>query len=133
MRPERDKQIVRTVGSLITGIGAMLLLVTGLATLFALSAIPTGNIIPGLVALALALVMASTLMSCGTQLMRLRLLTHEEIHTMRLCWTALLLVMVFGGILAFWIVPPLGLIAAFMVLALLAIRPAVIRLSSSIY
>jgi hypothetical protein len=130
MHPERDKQAVRAIGGVALGLGTILMLLTIIVTLnILLVTAGRGDVIRGAIAFAIGLVMASTLMSCGTQLQRLRLYTDAEVQGMRMAWAALMLVMVAGGLLSYWFIEPLTALAAFIIILLMLIRKAVIRLS----
>jgi hypothetical protein len=132
MQYERDKQKVRVVGGLAVGIGAILMILTIFITLFELLASAgRGDVVRGFGAFAIGLVMASTMMGAGGQLTRLRYYAADDVYNMRMAWTGLLLVMLLGGILAIWFIPPLTSLAAFIIFLLMIVRPAVIRLSSN--
>ena len=132
MQPERDKRAVRSVGLISLLLGTILMPVTIIAALYNLLVTAgSGDIIGGAIAFGISLVMASTLLSCGTQLARPGLYTgiSADIDTMRMCWAALLIVMIAGGVLAYRFIQPLALVAVFMACLLVIIRGAVIRLS----
>lgn len=130
MTPERDKRKIRFVGALSLGVGFVTLVLSAVGTLFTLlGGDLTGQAYRTLVAFVVMLVMSSCLMGCGAQLARLRLYTGIDIQTMRLTWSGLLIVMVIGGGVSIWVVRPMAELALLIILLLLAIRPAVIRLS----
>jgi hypothetical protein len=128
MRPERDHRIISLAGTLFVGLGSVLLLLTFLATLFTLFALPSGNLVPGALTVLICVIMASTLMSCGAQLSRITS-SHVTINEARLSWSALLIVMILGGTAAIWLMPYVAVLALFVALLQLAIRPALIRLA----
>ncbi len=130
MTPERDKMKIRIAGAISLGMGFVLLLLTLFTTLFALFSGPSANYGRALLAFGLTLIIASTLMSCGTQLTRLRLYTGIDVQSMRLNWTALLLVMVIGGLISFWLMPEISDVCVIEIIVLLTVRGAVIRLSA---
>ena len=130
MSPERDKTKVRLAGALTLGIGIVMMLLTLFTTLFALFSGPTANYPRAVIAFGLLLILASTLMSCGMQLTRLRLYTTADIQTLRLNWTALVLVMVIGGLVSFWVFPQISDVCVVELVVLFSIRGAIIRLSA---
>jgi len=130
MSPERDKTKVRLAGALTLGIGIVMMLLTLFTTLFALFSGPTANYPRAVLAFGLLLILASTLMSCGMQLTRLRLYTTADIQTLRLNWTALVLVMVIGGLVSFWVFPQISDVCVVELVVLFSIRGAIIRLSA---
>jgi hypothetical protein len=132
MHHERDKRTVRSVGLISLLLGTVIMPVTIIGVLYnVLVTAGRGDVIGGAIAFGISLVMASTLLSCGTQLARPGLYTGigTDIDTMRLCWAALLVVMVGGGVLAYYYIQPLALVAVFVAILLLISRGAVIRLS----
>jgi hypothetical protein len=132
MRRERDKHAVRTVGAICLGLGLILVPTTILVTLAYLltTAGRVNDLARGATLFVTALIMGSTLMSCGTQLQSLRLFTDQQITNMRMAWTGLLIIMVAGGAASVWAnMPGLVYLAAFVLCLLIIIRPSVIRLS----
>jgi hypothetical protein len=124
---------VRLVGALAAGVGTIMLVLTAITALLLLFVSGGGDLsqfVRGAVAVMSALVMASTMVSCGTVLGRVRMLTSLDSEALRLNWTALFAVMMAGGVLNLWFVPVLSVIAACILLALLLVRGAVIRLTS---
>ena len=130
--PERDIQSISIVGTVLLGLGLVQLLLTMFVALFGLFAgLASGsNFTKGLLAVALSLLMASTMSSCAIQLQNLKTYSQSQIQSVRLVWTALVLVMALCGIAALWIIPTLTTLAILVILALFTIRPAIIRLSS---
>jgi hypothetical protein len=129
----RDIQSIRLVGTLAFGLGVVLLPLTFLAIVLALFSGITatlGGLAKGAAAGALGLVMSSSMMGCGAHLQRVGRLTSVDIENVRLIWTALFIVMLIGGVASFWLAPPLVGLSALVLVALLAVRSAVIRLSS---
>jgi hypothetical protein len=106
MTPAKDKNKVRIVGALSLAIGAILMAFTVFGTLFVLFSGPSTNYGRAMLSFGVLIILSSCLMSCGTQLTRLRLYTSNDIQTMRLNWTALVLVTAIGGAIAFWVIPP---------------------------
>ena len=133
-RLERDIQAIRAVGTLILGVGLIQLFLTGLLALFGLFSLVPSSSAPFLqtvLGILLSLVMASIMSSCGIQLQRLRHYSESGVQEVRLVWTALVIVMALGAIAGLWIEPPLTSLAVLTLIALFAIRPAIIRLSSN--
>src|SRR5215204_3679307 len=108
MRRERDKQSVRAVGAICLGLGLIVVPLTILATLsILLTTAGRGDLVKGATIFFTAIVMGSTMMSCGTVLQQLRLLTDQQVDSMRMSWTGLLIVMVAGGAVGVWAMPGL--------------------------
>jgi hypothetical protein len=130
MRRERDKQSVKAVGAICLGLGALLTLLTLVGSLGLLAALGArADLVRGSIAFFTGLVMGSTLMSCGTQLQRIKLYSSLDIDAMRHAWAGLLIVMVAGAAVGYYVIWPLADLAVFVIIMLLLIRPAVIRLS----
>lgn len=130
---QRDIDNVRFVGILSLIMGVVLFILTGLVTLFLLlSAAGTsgGGVVRGALAVALALVMASSLSGLGGELQRLRSDFMHDPENLRRVWTALVIMMVLCGVAGLWLLPPLSALAALLLFALFGIRGAVIRLTS---
>lgn len=130
MTPERDKTKIRFVGALSVGCGTIMLVLDFFVTLFRLVSGPGYSYAQTGISFILMLIVASTLMSCGTQLTRLRLYTSNDVQVMRLNWTALVIVMVVGGLIAYATAPTVAYVCALEIIALFAIRGSVIRLSA---
>jgi hypothetical protein len=131
MQYDRDKQKIRLVGGLSLGLGVLLIILTIIITFIELLvSAGRGDLVRGAVAFAISVVMASTMMGCGTELTRLHVYAASDIYSMRMAWTGLLLVMALCGTLAIWFIPPLTPLAIFIVTLLVLVRPAVIRLSA---
>jgi hypothetical protein len=131
---QRDIDNVRLVGVLALTIGILLFILTAIVTLFLLIASPgadEGAIARGALGVGLALVMASSLSALGGQMQRLRPDFMHDPENLRLVWTALVIMMVFCGLAALWLVPPLTGLATLVLIGLIAIRGAVIRLTSN--
>jgi hypothetical protein len=131
--PERDMQSIRLVGTLLLGVGLIQLALTCVVALFGLFAgISTniGSFSKGLIGVAVSVVMASIISSCAVQLQQLHSFSASKIQSIRLVWTALVLVLALAAIAAAWIAPTLTTLAIVLELALFTIRPAIIRLSS---
>jgi hypothetical protein len=130
---QRDIDNVRVVGVLALILGVALFVLTGLVTLFLVLSITgeqSGNVARGALGVALALIMASSLSALGGELARLRPDFMRDTENLRLVWTALVVMMVFCGLVGLWLVQPLSALAALMLFALFAIRGSVIRLTS---
>jgi len=128
---DRDVRLIRFIGVLAAGVGFVLLLFTTLITLLALFSGGPANLgayAHGALALILAFIMACSLISCGAQIQRIKL-SAISIENLRLTWTALVLMMTLSLAAGLWLSQPLAFVAAFMLLALLSIRGAIIRLS----
>lgn len=130
---DRDLQDVRFVGTLALILGVVMFVLTGLTALLLLLAsttASTGDFLKGALGVLLALVMAASLSGLGGQMQRVRTGFAHELENLRLVWTALVLMMGLCGTAAIWLVPPLFGVAALVLLALLAVRGAVIRLTT---
>jgi hypothetical protein len=121
----RDIQSIRIVGGLALGIGLVLFFLTALGALFALFAgisSDPARFARGVAAVVLGLLMATTLIGCGSDLQRIKP-DAGGLENLRLVWTA------FFAIAAAYVIPPLSLLALIMLLLTWAIRPAVIHLT----
>ncbi|MDB5178715.1 MAG: hypothetical protein JWN01_658 [Patescibacteria group bacterium] len=129
---DRDIQQVRIIGTLIAGIGLILMLLTGLTTLFVLfggAAATAGNgIVRGGLTILLAFIMSFSLTSCGAEIQRVKLST-ANIENLRLVWTALIILMALSLGAGLWLAQPLAFLAALVLLTLFSIRGAIIRLT----
>jgi hypothetical protein len=129
---DRDIQQVRIIGTLIAGIGLILMLLTGLTTLFVLfggAAATAGNgIVRGGLTILLAFIMSFSLISCGAEIQRVKLST-ANIENLRLVWTALIILMALSLGAGLWLAQPLAFLAALVLLTLFSIRGAIIRLT----
>src|SRR6516225_1197683 len=97
MNPQRDLQSIRFVGSLSLGIGAVLLVITLLATLLALFSLATTtstNYIRGIIIFIFALLTSAVMMGCGAELQTHKGYGPSEVENLRLTWTALVLAMI---------------------------------------
>jgi hypothetical protein len=132
--PERDMQSIRLVGTVLLGVGLIQLILTLFVALFGLFAGISTNISSfsrGLIGVAVSIVMASIISACAVQMQQLRSITASKIQSLRLVWTALVLVLALAAVASIWVAPSLTALAVLMELALFTIRPAIIRLSSS--
>jgi hypothetical protein len=130
MQFERDQQAVRFVGALATTIGGLIMILTFLITFLSLLNYHGASVIHGAATFFLSLVMASTLMGCGTQMSSLHLHGGSDTEQLRLLWTALCVMMVLCLIGGAYLMPPLVGLSGVILLALVAIRGAIIRLTS---
>lgn len=129
----RDLQDVRLVGTLTLLLGVVLFALTGFTALLLLYVGASSNaagFFKGILGVLLALVMAATLCGLGGQMQHIRTGFAHELENLRLVWTSMVLMMVVCGAAAIWLVPPLFGLAALVLLAMLAIRGAVIRLTT---
>jgi succinate dehydrogenase hydrophobic anchor subunit len=127
----RDIQSIRIVGGLALGIGLVLFFLTALGALFALFAgisSDPARFARGVAAVVLGLLMATTLIGCGSDLQRIKP-DAGGLENLRLVWTALFLMMLICAIASAYVIPPLSLLALIMLLLTWAIRPAVIHLT----
>jgi hypothetical protein len=130
--PDRDIQAIRLVGSLAVGLGAVLLVLTILTALFLLftgGSTDLGVFARGAIAVMVAIIMATTLIGCGTTLARTQTYSHDA-DALRLNWTALFAMMLLTGVANLWLVPQLSIAAGFIMLGLLLIRGPIIDLTS---
>ena len=130
MQFDRDKQAVRFVGALAATIGGLLLTLTMLGTLFALLNYHGANVARGAATFFLALIMSSTLMGCGAQMSSLKLHAGSDSDQLRLLWSALFVMMILCLIGSVYLLQPLVGLAGLMLIALVAIRRSVIRLTT---
>jgi hypothetical protein len=130
--PDRDIQAIRLVGSLAVGLGAVLLVLTILTALFLLftgGSTDLGVFARGAIAVMVAIIMATTLIGCGTTLARTQTYSHDA-DALRLNWTALFAMMLLTGVANLCLVPQLSIAAGFIMLGLLLIRGPIIDLTS---
>jgi len=131
--PDRDLSDIRLVGTLGFVVGALLMVLTILAVFLLLIAgatTATGLKLHGLLSIMLALIMALALTGCGGAMRTVRTGNRADLENLRLVWTALVLVMVISIPAGFWLVQPLADLAVLMLLSLIAVRGAVIRITS---
>jgi hypothetical protein len=131
--PDRDLSDVRLVGTCAFAVGAMLLLLTIVTSFFLLvagGAKSENGLAHGLLSVGLAIVMALTLIGCGGTMRAIRPGNTSDLENLRLVWTSLVLIMVLSVPAGFWLLQPLADLAVLMLLALFAIRGAVIRLTT---
>jgi len=130
---DRDLQDVRLVGTLCLILGIVLFVLTAITTLLLLYASASSSssaFLQGMLGVLLALVMGASLSGLGGQMQHIRTGFAHELENLRLVWTSLVLMMVACGAAAIWLVPPLFALALLVLLALLAVRGAVIRLTT---
>jgi hypothetical protein len=130
MSHSSDRYKINFVGGLAVALGLVLMLLTIFAAILTVFSYSTGGALKGALSFGLCLVIASGYLGIGTKLTRLKYYTAADIETLRLSWTALLLLSVLGAVLAYYLLQPLVGVCALMIVVLVAIRRSVIRLSS---
>jgi hypothetical protein len=129
---DRDLSDVRLVGTGVFVFGTILLLLTLLTGFLILLSAPiqVGNkLVHGLLTIMVATIMSAAQIGCGGAMRTIQPGNTSDMENLRLVWTALVLMMLVCGIGAFWLLPPLADVAALVLLALFAVRGAVIRLT----
>lgn len=127
---DRDVQYIRFIGVLTAGIGLGLFFLTAIGTLailFGGNLINSNQLVHGGLVILLAFIMSFSLISCGSEIQRIKL-SSVSIQQLRLVWTALVLIMFVCALAGLWLAQPLAFLASLMLLALFSARGAILRL-----
>jgi hypothetical protein len=130
---DRDLRDIKIFGGLAVLCGTILMLLTVLVALLILS---TGgpdrnaDLLKGGIALVAGLIMGAALVGTGGELQRAGRMSGPSRRSLRLDWTALLLVMLGGFAVGIWAAQALAIVASLIIIGLFLIRDAIINITS---
>lgn len=130
---DQDLRDIKLYGSLAMMSGAVLLCLSLAAILLVLASggsTSTDTIVTGGILAVTLVILGSALAGLGGNLYRADRNTQVGRESVRLDWTALLLVELVGFFIGIWLLPALAMFTALMLIGLVWIRQPVIRITS---